>query len=434
MEQHQKSERPKKKPIRLTLSQLARDNIENNLVKEASLASSISDLLEKIGLGEISVASTISDSQPELLHLDIWRRLHVLVKEPAAVFLSTLAFAARLSDQLSLNSGKDALLQVVQQGLSVVFSVGYAFPEESINNPSALLRWAIFRILFERFVGSKKNQQSAKQRESVETPSHMCLDKMSAALKGLESASRSHKLEAFKMKAVDGFTISQIKILFQVQDKNFTEEQAYRRIKDGWSIFRQYWNKQKPDQPNTTLFDGKDVEQIKEYCIFVQHQFLDRHQMESIEELLFQTANDPFLDLLMNEVDYYWYQENNQERIKFLEELRGVIADNLDEWLLRHKDEIDEKLLFCRNADDLMRILEQILRENMDGQSVAVKALLSKNHDVVQKISCRLGEMTDIDDCDVLRTELERLRRDIEDYATSPSWMFSGRNIGTMSD
>ncbi|MEL7064964.1 MAG: hypothetical protein AAFP00_14590, partial [Bacteroidota bacterium] len=120
--------------------------------------------------------------------------------------------------------------------------------------------------------------------------------------------------------------------------------------------------------------------------------------------------------------------------IKFLEELRGVIADNLDEWLLRHKDEIDEKLLFCRNADDLMRILEQILRENMDGQSVAVKALLSKNHDVVQKISCRLGEMTDIDDCDVLRTELERLRRDIEDYATSPSWMFSGRNIGTMSD
>ena len=105
MAQSQKSSKfNKKRPIRLTLSPQARENIEKEFVVETALASSISDFLEKIGLGELSVSSILDDAQPELLRLSASKRLLVLVKEPAAVFLSTLAFVLRVSRQLGLAS------------------------------------------------------------------------------------------------------------------------------------------------------------------------------------------------------------------------------------------------------------------------------------------------------------------------------------------
>lgn len=429
VDQKQKPERLKKKPIRLTLSQQAREYIEKEFVGEASLASSISDFLEKIGLGEISVSSLVDDAQPELLRLTASKRLLVLVKEPAAVFLSTLAFVLRLSRQLGLDSSKEALLQIMKQSMSVVFEVGYTFPDQSINNPSALLRWATFRILHRKLPdGSQPNNDlnQVNSKNTPDTPSHECLFKMSTALRGLEGASRSHKLEAFKMKAVDGFTISQILILFQVQYKHFTEEQAYRRIKDGWSIFREYWNKQEPDK-SPKPFNGRNVDEIKDYCELVPLQSIGDAQLEAIESLLFQTANDSFLDLLINEVDYYWYRKNYPKELEFLDDIRREIEDKLDGWLFEKKKDIDERLLFCRNDEDLTRILEKILQDEMGGESVPVKAVLSKNYDVFQKINRKIKDIAANDDCNTLKAELEILRQDVENYAESNTWLFKNR-------
>ena len=426
-QQHQKSERLKKKPIRLTLSQKAREYIEKEFVGEASLATSISDFLEKIGLGELSVSSILDDAQPELLRLSASKRLLVLVKEPAAVFLSTLAFVLRVSCQLGLDSSKETLLKVMRQGINVVFEVGYTFPDLSIANPSALLRWAAFRVLYRKSLAGEGSANGQRQVDNEDTPctdSHECLRQMNLALQGLEGASRSHKLEAFKMKAVNGFTISQILILFQVQSKHFTEEQAYRRIKDGWSIFREYWSRQDGTEKNSTLFNGRDVDEIENYCDLVPLKSIDSSHLEAIEGLLFQTANASFLDLLINEVDYHWYWKNYPEELEFLEDVRKDIELSIDEWLLEKKIKIDERLLFCRNDEDLTRILTNIIEGEIGASPIPVKAVLSKNYDVFQKINQRIKDIADQDNCDVLRGQLEKLRQDVENYANSSSWIF----------
>ena len=119
-----KDERLKKKPIRLTLSQQARERIENDLLSDGTLASSVSDLLEQIGLGKISVTKVVSNSQPDLNQFSIYRRLVVLTKEPAAVFRSTVAFVLRVSRQLGLDDSQEAILDIVKQGVCVAFEEG----------------------------------------------------------------------------------------------------------------------------------------------------------------------------------------------------------------------------------------------------------------------------------------------------------------------
>jgi hypothetical protein len=315
----------------------------------------------------------------------------------------------------------------MRQGINVVFEVGYTFPDQSIANPSALLRWAAFRVFYRKSLAGEGLANSQRKVENEDTPctdSHECLRKMNLALQGLEGASRSHKLEAFKMKAVDGFTISQILILFQVQSKHFTEEQAYRRIKDGWSIFREYWSRQDGTEKNSTLFNGRDVDEIENYCNLVPLKSIESSHLEAIEGLLFQTANDSFLDLLINEVDYHWYWENYPEELEFIEDVRKDIELSIDGWLLEKKIEIDERLLFCRNDEDLTRILTNIIEGEIGDSPMPVKAVLSKNYDVFQKINQRIKDIADQDDCDVLRGQLEKLRQDVENYANSNSWIF----------
>lgn len=424
--QNRKPERLKKKPIRLTLSQQARDHIEKELLQDGSLASSISDLLEKIGLGEISVSRSAGDSQIALLRFPIYKRLVFLMQEPPAVIISTLAFVLRMSRQLGLDSSMEAILQVVRQGICVAFAAGYTFPDRFINNPSALLRWTTFCILSRKFLTSVKSKTGSEETESRDKSSHRCLYKMNAAIKGIRSASRSHKLEAFKMKAIDGFTISQIIVLFQVQDKDFTEEQAYRRIKDGWGIFRQHWVRQEPDE-NSELFEGRDVDEIKSYCELVQLDKLsDQKQLEEIENLLFRTSNDSFLDLLINEVDYNWYR-SEPENLAILEKLRENIAKNLSSWLLDKKKEIDEKLIFCGNSEDLARMLEQIVKDEMDGQAVPVKALLSSNYYAFQQVNHAIEEVVELEDCSDIKQKLRKLSGNIEKYAESHSWLFESK-------
>lgn len=422
-DKRRKPERLKKKPIRLTLSQQARENIEARLLNDASLASSISDLLEKIGLEEINVSRAVSDAQTELLRLPISKRLIVLMQEPGTVILSTLSFVVRLSRQLGLDSSKEAVLEVVRKGIYVAFEVGYTFPDRFINNPSALLRWATFYILHKKFLTSEIKKNNPEEGQTSDVASYICLFQINAAIEGIKTASRSHKLEAFKMKAIDGFTISQILMLFQIQDKNFTEEQAYRRIKDGWAIFREHWVKQKPD-PSSAVFGGRDVDEIKRYCELVQLTAIDNErQLEDIKILLFRTNNDSFLDLLINEVDYNWYR-NRPGELEVLEQLRREIADNLGSWLADKKKEIDEKLLFCRDSEDLARILEQIVRDEIEGQYVPVKALLSKSYPAFKEINKQIEHITSLEDFLSMRQELTNLGRDIKGYSESHSWLY----------
>ena len=211
--------------------------------------------------------------------------------------------------------------------------------------------------------------------------------------------------------------------MFRIQYKNFTEEQAYRRIKDGWSIFREYWCKQEPDE-NHQLFGGRDVDQIKDYCELVQLLCLEKDQLESINELLFQTSNNSFLDLLMSEVDYYWFYKNKPDEIDFLNDVREIVAEKLDSWFEDKKKDVDEKLLFCKNQEDLTRILADILKQEIEGQPVFVKTFFSKNYDVFKSINRRIGRISELDNCKALKEELQKLSSDIENYSESNSWFF----------
>lgn len=419
---HRKPERLKKKPIRLTLSLKAREYIEGELLKDDSLATSISDLLEKIGLGEISVSKTINDAEPELLHFSIYKRLNFLVKEPAAVMLSTLAFVLRMSQQLGLDSSSEELLEVMRRGICVVFEVGYTFPDKFVNNPSALLRCATFYILYEKFLTTEAEGKEFS-KEETNVASHECLFQINAAIQRIETASRSHKLQAFKMKAIDGFTISQILTLFRIQDKSFSKDQVHRRIKDGWSIFRDHWTNQDPDF-NSELFGGRNVDEIKGYCEHVQRDRLTkRSQLDEIDELLTLTSNDPFLDLLINEVDYYWYR-NNPENLEILETVRKEIEESLDTWLLEKKEKIDEKLIFCQDSHDLVNILKQLIRQEIGKHEIPVKALLSSDYQSLHEIERRISSISSTESCDTSKQELVELHDEVKRYINSSSWLF----------
>ena len=423
MNQNQKPERLKKKPIRLTLSQQARENIEKQILQDDSLATSISDLLEKIGLGEISVSRSVNDPQVELLRFPIYKRLVVLTQEPAAVMTSTIAFVLRMCSQLGLDSDVDSVLAVTKQGFRIAFSAGYTFPDLFVNNPSALLRWATFRILREKFLTSDLSRNRSDREEKIDKPIHRCLYKISEAIDGIRDASRSHKLEAFKMKAVDGFTISQILILFQVQDKGFTEEQAHRRIKDGWAIFREHWTRQKIDKKGE-LFRGRNVDEIKQYCELVTLASISSEsQIEEIDRLLLRTSNDPFLDLLINEVDYGWYWDET-DNLELIEQVRRELVENLSAWLLDKKNEIDEDLIFCKNGEDLSMVLKRTITDDIGGFPVPVKVFLSESYPAFQQISELMRSIAEVEDCVDIKQRIEMLSDDIENYTTSHSWLF----------
>lgn len=426
MSSNQKPEKLKKKPIRLTLSQQARENIEKQILQDDAFANSISDLLEKIGLGEISVSRAVSDPQMALLRFPIYKRLVVLAQEPAAVMTSTIAFVLRVCRQLGLDSSEDSVLNVVSKGVRVAFSAGYTSPDVFVNNPSALLRWVTFRILREKFMSGESDGAHPTKERSIDQPSHLCLYKINAAIKGAKNASRSHKLEAFKMKAIDGFTISQILILFQVQDKGFTEEQAHRRIKDGWSIFREYWVSKEPDTELEWFGDKAVIDEIKRYCELVQLASIhEESQLQDIDSLLLRTSSASFLDLLINEVDYSWYR-NEADDLALIERVRERVVANLNAWLLDKKSEIDRALIFCEDAEDLVSVLEQTIKDEMDGQSIPVKAFLSESFPAFQCISELMKKIAITQDCEDMRCRIEALSNDVDSYASSSSLSFPG--------
>ena len=423
MSKNQKPERLRKKPIRLTLSQQARENIEKQILQDDSLASSVSDLLEKIGLGEISVSRSVNDPQIALLRFPIYKRLVVLTQEPAAVMTSTIAFVLRMCRQLDVDSSADSVLATVRQGVRVAFSAGYTFPDLFVNNPSALLRWATFRSLCEKFLSAEPSKTKSDKQEIDDKPSHLCLYQINTAIEGIRNASRSHKLEAFKMKAIDGFTISQILILFQVQDKGFTEEQAHRRIKDGWAIFREHWTNQEIDQTQE-LFGGRNVDEIKRYCELVPLNFIsDKHQLEDIDKFLLRTSNDPFLDLLINEVDYSWYEEDTEDLV-LIEQVRKDLVKNLSAWLLDKKKEIDQDLIFCQNGEDLAKVLMRTIAKEMGGTLIPIKAFLSESYPTFQQISELMKRIVEVEDCADVRQRITKLSDDIENHTRSYSWLF----------
>ncbi|NEO85612.1 MAG: hypothetical protein F6J87_15380 [Spirulina sp. SIO3F2] len=417
-----KRQTEKKKPIRLTLSPSARTQIETQLVGDNSDldVKSISELLEKIGQKEIALSKVDGDESISLLDVSIYKRLALLVAEPAAVFTSSLAFIERIMQKLGIESTEGVISTVMKRSICVLFDVGYTFPDNFINNPSAFLRWLSFCLVLDmtKQKGTEDFQKQSIKQEAINLKDFT--KKINPSLKYMQVASRSHKMEAFKMKAIDGFTVSQILQLFKNQEKGFIEEKIHQRIKEGWSLFRGVWNSGSINESDVNHLPDLSTDfqsDLEKYVDLMNHEITDISiWSDKLEILLLKAAYNPFLDLMINEIDYY-SSSKDEQLLKFKSICLGI-EDSLHKMLSIQQDKLDEKMILVQDREALSKIVHDMIEADTHGCKIKIKPLLSWGHYPLMIIASELEKIGSLSQFN----EIPRIQELIETCLISSDW------------
>jgi hypothetical protein len=328
-----------------------------------------SELVEKIGLGEIQLTPT---STSPIGDIPICRRLKALMENPIAVFSSILAFVRRLCTQFDLAPADDRIATVTLQAITIVFYTGYTHPDVLINNPSALIKWLCYEIL----QAARHPAPLLQAPAAAETVDHI-FSKISHALDHLETAARSPEYKALKMKTIDGLTIKQISRIFKLQKHEVSKVEVSRMIKQGLVNFRELFYDAAEELPQTKAPVPKPGVQETAY-LYLQlalQETLTQQDMKRLQEILLATSYDPYLDFWLNEIDYCLRDRQAQPGDPDAA-IRDQLADHLEAHLHQKKKEIDRDLAFCQTARQIQEVLERYTAKEA-GAKLPVKRLIS---------------------------------------------------------
>jgi hypothetical protein len=326
-----------------------------------------SELVEKIGLGEIHLTPT---STSPLADIPICRRLKALIEKPIAVFSSILAFVRRLCTQFNLEPTDDRIYTVTLQAITIVFYTGYTHPDVLINNPSALIKWLCYEIL-------KIDRQSAPiPPASNPKEADRIFHQINHALARLEIAARSPEYKALKMKTIDGLTIKQISRIFKLQKHEVSKVEVSRMIKQGLVNFRELFYDAEDLPPQNATAPKSGVQKTAHtYLQLALQETLTEPDLEQIQEILLATSYDPYLDFWLNEIDYC-LRDHHNEASKPDAPIRDQLASTLETHLHQKKKEIDRELAFCQTAQQIQEVLDRYAAKEA-GAKLSIKRLIA---------------------------------------------------------
>jgi len=350
------------------------EQIQNLPIKTAS------ELVEKIGLGQIQLITAESSS---LGDIPICRRLKALMEKPIAVFGSILAFVRRTCWQFNLEPTDARVYDVTLKASTIVFYTGYTHPDILINNPSALIKWLCYEILqaeadrqsyqklplpcpVDRLPEVEVPKVEVSKAEQSEAGRIFC--QINHAFDRLEMAARSPEYKALKMKTMDGLTIKQISRIFKLQKHEVSKAKVSLMIKKGLVNFRElfYDAQEEVSPPNeVTLSEGRQgVQQTaQEYLQLALQETLTGQASVQLQNILLATSHDPYLDFWLNEIDYYLRdrtpdpKKRNGNTPEPDAAVIDLLAKNLEEHFLQRKKEIDRELAFCQTAQQIRQVL-----------------------------------------------------------------------------
>jgi hypothetical protein len=347
----------RKRARNLSISDAAWKKLEEHL--QTLPIKTASELVEKIGLGQIQLA-VLEDSP--LGDVPICRRLKALIAPPVAVLWSILAFVRRTCYQFNLEPTDDRVYSVTLRACTVVFYTGYTHPDVLINNPSALIKWLCYWILQAEAVPASPKPDCPSDPAEVQR----VFSKISHAFDKLELAARSPDYKALKMKTMDGLTIKQISRIFKLQKLEVSKVEVSRMIKQGLVNFRELFYDDLEEYPPRLDSDPsahklRIQDAAQAYLqLALQKTLHDKDSRRQMQEILWATSDDPYLDFWLNEIDYSLRPRPAQT--KKAHELDAIVRDrlaqDLDEHLQQKKRDIDRQLAFCQTAAQIQHILQ----------------------------------------------------------------------------
>jgi len=343
------------------------EQIQNLPVKTAS------ELVEKIGLGQIQLTTTESSALGDIA---ICRRLKALMEKPIAVFGSILAFVRRTSWQFNLEPTDARVYDVTLKASTIVFYTGYTHPDVLINNPSALTKWLCYEILKAEADRQPHKKVTLPDSAVEQSEIERIFRTINHAFDRLEVAARSPEYKALKMKTIDGLTIKQISRIFKLQKHEVSKAEVSRMIKKGLVNFRELFYDALEDA--STRLDAAPSEHrqwvqqtAKDYLQLALQNTLTDKALARLQEILLATSHDPYLDFWLNEIDYSLRDplrvsqrdlapsiKRNSKTPEPDAAVRDLLAANLEEHLQQKKKEIDRELAFCQTAQQIRQVLE----------------------------------------------------------------------------
>jgi len=343
------------------------EQIQNLPVKTAS------ELVEKIGLGQIQLTTTESSTLGDIA---ICRRLKALMEKPIAVFGSILAFVRRTSWQFNLEPTDARVYDVTLKASTIVFYTGYTHPDVLINNPSALTKWLCYEILKAEADRQPHKKVTLPDSAVEQSEIERIFRTINHAFDRLEVAARSPEYKALKMKTIDGLTIKQISRIFKLQKHEVSKAEVSRMIKQGLVNFRELFYDALEDA--STRLDAAPSEHrqwvqqtAKDYLQLALQNTLTDKALARLQEILLATSHDPYLDFWLNEIDYSLRDplrvsqrdlapsiKRNSKTPEPDAAVRDLLAANLEEHLQQKKKEIDRELAFCQTAQQIRQVLE----------------------------------------------------------------------------
>ena len=343
------------------------EQIQNLPVKTAS------ELVEKIGLGQIQLTTTESSALGDIA---ICRRLKALMEKPIAVFGSILAFVRRTSWQFNLEPTDARVYDVTLKASTIVFYTGYTHPDVLINNPSALTKWLCYEILKAEADRQPHKKVTLPDSAVEQSEVERIFRTINHAFDRLEVAARSPEYKALKMKTIDGLTIKQISRIFKLQKHEVSKAEVSRMIKKGLVNFRELFYDALEDA--STRLDAAPSEHrqwvqqtAKDYLQLALQNTPTDKALARLQEILLATSHDPYLDFWLNEIDYSLRDplrvsqrdlapsiKRNSKTPEPDAAVRDLLAANLEEHLQQKKKEIDRELAFCQTAQQIRQVLE----------------------------------------------------------------------------
>jgi hypothetical protein len=311
-----------KKPKNLSISNVAFKGLEK-IVAEFQLKS-VSELCEQIGLGDLKISPKESSesSESSLDEIPIYQRLKSLISEPIAVFGSILAFTWRTALQLELVEKEEEVneltIKSIQLAISIIFYIGYLYPDCYINNPSALMRYLIYKI----FIEYAKNRENKNENfQSIFSHIKLIEDKVESNLnhtyQNITNANNVSSLICLRMKTLNGLTVSQIITRLKIdqslnpkddeikQQSNIVREKLRQDIKSGLVGLRSFSSP--PIVENIERLWDNSTDNY--YKLAAKYPLKENADLEKLEKILLSAIHDTSYDFWLNEVDYHFVRE-----------------------------------------------------------------------------------------------------------------------------
>lgn len=393
-------EREKKRPRNLSISDISWSNLINQVINLSGVGS-VSELIEKIGLGYLKIVPK-DQFDSKFSYFPLYMRLRILICSPVAMFASVISFICRTAKQLSLQNSDVLVYDVLMRMITIVFYIGYTHPDKYINNPGALMRWLVYYILLNRARGNKSCFSSLDYSQD----SHSLLDNVQKfhvlgrslnTVSKLKAASRSLPYQALKMKAIDQLTLSQIRVILELQGECQTQDDIQLIIEEGIAKLRESsgisWNDK---------FESEIPKRVNQYYNLAVTFPLDVESFSvEMEVLLRKAIYDSRLNYWISEIDYYigeeLFSDSSVDYKIYLEKVRQSVYQGMDSYLNLKKCKIDRLFEFCRTIGDVRRNLTKLVAYEVGGGVpfwqiyLFVLAVQSRLYSLMRYVSFKVG-------------------------------------------